>query len=113
MSIFKPKYNVYDEIDKLHLELRGIEETKEFVNTGAWAKIKDVFLSRIMSYDESIIKLCKNTKKNKDEIEGKYSLRTAYKDLIEGFETTLTVDTMIREKLKQLEEIAELAELER
>ena len=111
MSIFNRKYNIQDEIDKLHLELRTIDGTKEFVKTDMWIRLRGMLLAKIMTYDTNIVHLSCDVDKHGKEIEGKYALRSACKGLVEGIETTLNSEEAIREKLKQLEEIAQEADL--
>lgn len=111
MSIFGNKYYIEREIALLHEELRTIEQTKEVVKSEWWGKMRDLLIGKIINCDTSIVKLSANIEKNKEEIRNKHSLRTAYRGLITGVETTLDAENAVRDKLKQLEETSRLAEL--
>lgn len=105
-SLFQPKFNLVKELQRLHSELRELEELKTLANTKGWGQFKRWVIDKVVQYDQSIVTMADNVDKNKKEIENKRAFRDALLWMISQIDVKLKAEPELQQRIKYLAETA-------
>ena len=105
-SLFKPKFDLVEELKKLHKELREIEELKSLSNTRGWKQLKKWVIDKVVQYDQSIVTLVNDVDGNRKEIEQKRVFRDALLWIINQIDYKLKAEPELQKRIKYLAETA-------
>jgi hypothetical protein len=105
-SLFKPKFNVVDELNRLSGELRIIGELKSIAQSKGWGHLKRWVIDKVVQYDQSIVTLCSDVEKNYKEIEHKRCFRDSLLWFVGQLDDKIKAEPEIQQRMKYFAETA-------
>jgi len=104
-SVFSPKFDIYEELDKLHNKLRLIRLDKESVNLEWWKETKKRVLDCAAQLDSQSLKLTSDPDRNRIELLKRHYLSESLKMLINIVEKSLVEEPQVIQRINELTEI--------
>jgi len=103
MGFIKRKYNLAEDIQAIQARIRLIESRKDFLGLEAWKSIEVEFTNTISLFTQEVFDLCKDPKKNHDEIRCKKMVANALGCILTTIKGDMGQEGELRKDLKDKE----------
>lgn len=100
MGFIKRKYNLAEDIRATQDRLKAIDARKELLSFPAWGEIENEFNGIIGRFTQEVFDLCKDPKKNHDEIRCKKMVANALGCIMTTIKNGVEQEDEIRKDLK-------------
>jgi len=103
MGFIRRKYNLAEDIQATQARIRLIESRKDFLRLEAWKSIETEFTNTISLFTQEVFDLCKDPKKNHDEIRCKKMVANALGCILTSIRGEVKQEDELRKDLKDKE----------